>query len=246
MFKTIAVTLLVFLAAHSGSFAQKSLSLSLGFPSINWGYSGNFDGLRTVNSGGWSITASGLTIKENGLIYGIDLGVNRYGNGFQFGIGRHGIGEIHHFSILPFIGYHHNPKNSKFSIRANLAFGIGYMPSKDRYYENSKSFQTMRNDKKNPDGTISSVPLYDLTFSGSQLVENRVFPLVKPNVELHYALNERSSLFVKGSLGITMMNAVVVRDFPEVIFESEEYHVTHSTSMSYWALELGYSLKLKN
>ncbi|MBN7810118.1 hypothetical protein J0A68_04065 [Algoriphagus sp. H41] len=246
MIKTIAVALFVFLAVPTGVFAQKALSLSFGFPSITWDYSGNLDGLRTVNTSGWSITASGLTIKDNGLIYGIDLGVNRYGNGFQFGVGRHGIGEIHHFSILPLIGYNHNPNAAKFSVRANLAFGIGFMPSDNLTYENSKSFQTMRNDKKNPDGTTSSVPLYDLTFSGSQIVENRVFPLVKPNVELHYAVGEKSTIYLKGSLGVTLMDAVVARDFPEVILDGEQYHVTHSTNLNFWALELGYSLKLKN
>ncbi|OOG69363.1 hypothetical protein [Algoriphagus sp. A40] len=238
MFKTIITALLLLIAAQSEVLAQKTLNLSFGFPSINWDYSGNFDGLRTVNTGGWSITASGLKIKENGLIYGIDLGVNRYGNGFQFENSRPGIGEIHHFSIMLLIGYDHRPRDSKFSVRLNLAFGIGIVPSDNRYYENDKSFQTRY--------TSYGIPLHDLTFSGSQEVKSRIFPLLKPNVELHYAVGERSTLFVKGTLGISLIEDVIVRDFPEVILESEEYQVTHSTSLSYWALDLGYSFRLKN
>lgn len=245
MIKTITAVFLLFIAAHSQVLAQKTLNLSFGFPKINWDYSGNLDGLRTVNTSGWSITASGLKIKENGLIYGIDLSVNRYGNGFQFGNNRPGIGEIHHFSILPLIGYEHLLPKTKFSIRFNLAFGIGIVPVDNKYYESDSTFQVLRVLKKNPDGSMYSVPLYDLTFSGSQEVKSRVFPLLKPNIELHYSIGERSTLFAKGNLGISLMEDVIVRDFPEVNFESEEYYVTHSTSLSYWALELGYSLKLK-
>lgn len=239
MQKNYAVYLLFFglFLGNFDAFSQKALSLSFGFPSINWDYEGNFDALRTVNTGGWSITASGLKTKENGLIYGVDLGVNRYGNGFQYEYSRPGIGEIHHFSILPLIGYNHTPTGSKFSIRLNFAFGIGVVGSDNRYYENDKSFQVRY--------TSYGVPLHDLTFSGSQEVKSRVFPLLKPNVELHYAVGERSTLFLKGVLGISLVKDVIVRDFQKVVFEAEEYQVTHSTSMSFWAFELGYSMKLR-
>lgn len=220
------------------SFAQNAVSISFGFPKINWGYSGNLDGLRTVNTGGWSITASGLKIKQNGLIYGFDVGVNRYGNGFQYGISRPGVGEVHHFSILPLVGYNYIPPGSKFRARMNFAFGIGLVASDNRFYENDQSFQVIF--------TSYNVPLYDITFSGSQEAKSRIFPLLKPNLELHYSIGKRSTLFARGTLGISLMDDVIVRDFPKIIFESEEYHVSHSTNLSYSALELGYSLHLKN
>lgn len=237
MLKTIVLSTSLFLMTLHSVVAQNTMNLSFGFPKINWGFSGNLDGLRTVNTSGWSITASGLKIQENGLIYGIDLGVNRYGNGFQYGIGRPGVGEIHHFSILPLIGYNHIIPGSKFSFRLNFAFGLGIVPSANRYYENDKSFQVMY--------TSYGVPLYDLTFSGSQEVKSRIFPLVKPNLELHYSLGGRSTLFAKGTLGFSLMEDVIVRDFPEVILEGQKYDVNHSTNLSFSALELGYSLQLK-
>lgn len=237
MKRTIIATLLLFLLYQSSVVGQKSLSISFGIPKINWSYSGNLDGLRTVNTSGWSISASGLKIKEDGLIYGIDLGVNRYGNGFQYGISRPGVGEIHHFSILPLIGYNYIIPSSKFSFRLNFAFGLGIVPSDNRYYENDKSFQVMY--------TSYGVPLYDLTFSGSQEVKSRVFPLLKPNIELHYALGEKSSFFFKGTLGVSLMNSVIVRDFPEVLLDGETYSVTHSTSLSYSSVEIGYSYRIK-
>ena len=239
--KRISAICLLFLGLLCGSpaaFAQQDfINLSFGFPSINWDYSGNLDGLRTVNASGWSITASGLKFKENGLIYGIDVGVNRYGNGFQYGISRPGVGEIHHFSILPLIGYNHFISGSKLSFRLNFAFGFGLVPSTNRYCKNDKSFQVKY--------TSYGVPLYDLTFSGTQEVKSRVFPLIKPNIELHYALGEKSTLFVKGTLGVSLMNSVIVRDFPEVLLDGETYSVTHSTSLSNSSLEIGYSYRIK-
>ncbi|MBC6368186.1 hypothetical protein [Algoriphagus sp. AK58] len=237
MLKNAVIALLIFFAIQSKVYAQSTFNLSFGFPKINWGYSGNLDGLRTVNTSGWSITASGLKIKEDGLIYGIDLGVNRYGNGFQYGISRPGVGEIHHFSILPLIGYNHIIPGSKFSFRLNFAFGAGIVTLADRYYQNDHSFKVMF--------TSYGVPLYDLTFSGSQEVKSRVFPLLKPSLELHYAVGERSTLFVKGTLGISLMNSVIVRDFPEVLLDGETYSVTHSTSLSYSSVEIGYSYRIK-
>ena len=237
MLKIILTAFLLFSTALSEVVAQKSLNLSFGFPEINWDYEGNFDGLRTVYRNGWSITLSGYKIRENGVIYGFDVGVNRYGNGFQYDRMRFDIKEIHHFSVLSFIGYNHNIQGAKFSIRANLGFGLGLVPIENKSYQNDKSFQTRY--------TSYGVPQYDLTFSGSQEVKSRVFPLVKPTVELHYAVGERSTLFVKGTLGISLMEDVIVRDFPEVILDGEQYHVTHSTSMTYLALELGYSMMLK-
>ncbi len=237
MFKTLIAAFLLFLIAQSEVLAQKTLNLSFGFPEINWDYEGNFDGLRTVYRNGWSITLSGYKIRQNGVIYGFDVGVNRYGNGFQYDRMRFDIKEIHHFSVLPFIGYNHSIPGAKFSIRANLGFGLGIVPIENKTYQNDKSFQTGY--------TSYGVPLYDLTFSGSQEVKSRVFPLLKPSLELHYAVGERSTLFVKGTLGISLMEDVIVRDFQKVVLESEEYHVTHSTSLSYWALELGYSFRLK-
>lgn len=237
MLKTIVLTTSLFLMTLHFVVAQNTMNLSFGFPKINWDYSGNLDGLRTVNTSGWSITASGLKIKEDGLIYGIDLGVNRYGNGFQYGIGRPGVGEIHHFSILSLIGYNHIIPSSKLSFRLNFAFGLGIVPSGNRYYENDKSFQVMY--------TSYGVPLYDLTFSGSQEVKNRIFPLIKPNIELHYAINERSTVFAKGTLGFSLIQDVIVRDFPEVLLDGETYSVTHATSLNYSSLEIGYSYRIK-
>ncbi|WP_026968841.1 hypothetical protein [Algoriphagus terrigena] len=237
MLKVIVTAFILCLVSQSEVDAQNTLNLSFGFPKINWDYSGNFDGLRTVYRNGWSITASGLKIKENGLIYGIDLGVNRYGNGFQFELMRFDLKEIHHFSILPLVGYEHHLPKTKFSIRFNLALGIGIVPIDNKHYESDRTFQIRR--------VAYGVPLYDLTFSGSQEVKSRIFPLVKPNLELHYSLGERSTLFVKGTLGISLMEEVIVRDFPKVIYESEEFYVTHSTNLSFWALELGYSMKLR-
>ncbi len=237
MLKTIVFASSLFLITLHDVVAQKTINLSLGYPKINWDYSGNLDGLRTVNTSGWSITASGQKIKENGFIFGIDLGVNRYGNGFQYGIGRPGVGEIHHFSILPLIGYNHIIPGSKFSFRLNFAFGVGIVTLADRYYQNDHSFKVMF--------TSYGVPLYDLTYSGSQEVKNRIFPLFKPNLELHYALGEKSSLFLKGTLGVSLINPVIVRDFPEVLLDGETYSVTHSTSLSYSSLEIGYSYRIK-
>lgn len=245
MFKTILAAFLLFLVAQSEVVAQNALSLSFGFPNSNWDYSGNLDGLRTVNMGGWSITASGLKIKENGLVYGIDLGVNRYTNGFQYDRMRSGLKGTHNFSVVPFAGYRYSAEGTKFSVQTNLGFGLGIVAIGNKYYENDKTFQIQRLEGKDADGNLYSRPRYDLTFSGSQEVKSRVFPLLKPSLELHYAVGERSTLFAKGTLGISLMQDVIVRDFQKVVLESEEYHVTHSTSMSYWALELGYSLKLK-
>lgn len=239
MQKNYAVYLLFFclFLGNFDAFAQKAFNLSFGFPEINWDYEGNFDGLRTVYRNGWSITLSGYKIRQNGMIYGFDVGVNRYGNGFQYDRMRFDIKEIHHFSVLPFIGYNHNILATKFSVRANVGFGLGIVPIENKTYQNDKSFQTGY--------TSYGVPLYDLTFSGSQEVKSRVFPLLKPNVELHYAVGERSTLFLKGVLGISLVKDVIVRDFQKVVFESEEYQVTHSTSLSYWSFELGYSMKLR-
>ncbi|MBA4299296.1 MAG: hypothetical protein C0433_04190 [Cyclobacterium sp.] len=228
---------MLFSAALSEVVAQKSLNLSFGFPEINWDYEGNFDGLRTVYRNGWSITLSGYKIRQNGVIYGFDVGVNRYGNGFQYDRMRFDIKEIHHFSVLPFIGYNHSIREAKFSIRANLGFGLGIVPIENKTYLNDKSFQTGY--------TSYGVPLYDLTFSGSQEVKSRIFPLLKPSLELHYAVGERSTLFLKGTLGISLMNSVIVRDFPEVLLDGENYSVTHSTSLSYSSLEIGYSYRIK-
>ncbi|SDA91752.1 hypothetical protein SAMN03080617_03439 [Algoriphagus alkaliphilus] len=237
MFKIILTVFLLFSAALSEVVAQKSLNLSFGFPEINLDYEGNFDGLRTVYRNGWSITLSGYKIRQNGVIYGFDVGVNRYGNGFQYDRMRFDIKEIHHFSVLPFIGYNHSIREAKFSIRANLGFGLGIVPIENKTYLNDKSFQTGY--------TSYGVPLYDLTFSGSQEVKSRIFPLLKPSLELHYAVGERSTLFLKGTLGISLMNSVIVRDFPEVLLDGENYSVTHSTSLSYSSLEIGYSYRIK-
>lgn len=237
MTKILKFTLIIVLSYHTPLHSQQFLNLSFGYPKINWDYNGNLDGLRTVNTSGWSITASGLKIKENGLVYGIDVGVNRYGNGLQVGRSRPGVGEIHHFSILPLVGYNHTLTGSKFSIRLNFGFGIGVVASDNRYYENDKSFQTKF--------TSYGQPLLDLTYSGSQIVKNRIFPLVKPNIELHYALGERSTLFGKGTLGISLVEDAIVRDFPEVLLDGETYSATHSTSLSYSSLEIGYSYRIK-
>ncbi|SEG14868.1 hypothetical protein [Algoriphagus boritolerans] len=245
MFKNVLIILLLFLALQSKVYPQSTINLSFGFPKINWDYSGNFDGLRTVYRNGWSITASGLKIKKNGFIYGIDLGVNRYGNGFQFEFMRYDLKEIHHFSILPLIGYEHHLRETKFSVRFNSAFGIGIIPIENKFYESDSTFQIRRVVKQNADGSTYSVPLYDLTFSGSQEIKSRIFPLIKPNIELHYSIGGRSTLFAKGTLGISLVEDVIVRDFPEIIYESEEYQVTHSTSLSYSCLEIGYSYRVK-
>lgn len=237
MLKNVLIAFIIFFAIQAKVYAQSTFNLSFGFPKINWDYSGNLDGLRTVNTSGWSITASGLKIKEDGLIYGIDLGVNRYGNGFQYGIGRPGVGEIHHFSILSLIGYNHIITGNKLSFRLNFAFGAGIVTLADRYYQNDHSFKVRF--------TSYGVPLYDLTFSGSQDVKSRIFPLVKPNIELHYAINERSTVFAKGTLGFSLMEDVIVRDFPEVLLDGETYSVTHTTSLNYSSLEIGYSYRIK-
>jgi hypothetical protein len=158
--------ILLFFFSNS-SFAQNTFNLSFGFPKINWDYSGNLDGLRTVYRNGWSITASGLKIRDNGLTYGFDLGVNRYGNGFQFGNMRFDIKEIHHFSLLPFIGYVHKIQGTKFSVRTNLGFGLGILSIENKIYQNDQSFQTRRIERKDAIGNFYSEPLYDLTFSGS-------------------------------------------------------------------------------
>jgi len=245
MLKTITTALLLFMLAPSVIFAQKSLSLSYGIPEINWDSEGNLDGLRTVNRNGWSITLSGYNIKENGVIYGFDVGVNRYGNDFQFDRMRFNLKQVHHFSILPFIGYRHHIQRTKFSAQANLGFGLGIVPIENKTYQDDKNFQTIKIQDRDANGNIIVRPIYDLTFSGTQVVKNRVFPLVKPNIELHYAVGEKSTLFVRGTLGISLIEEVIVRDFQKVVFESKEYQVNHSTSFSYWSVELGYSLNLK-
>lgn len=237
MLKPITIAILLFSISQSIVFAQNEFSLSFGAPKISWGYEGNFDGLRTVYRNGWSITLSGYKFRQNGLIYGFDIGVNRYGNGFQYDRMRFDIKEIHHFSVLPFIGYEHKIKGTKISIQANVGFGLGIVPIENKMYQNDKSFQTRY--------TSYGVPLYDLTFSGSQEVKSRVFPLLKPNIELHYAIGEKSSLFLKGTLGISLIEDLIVRDFPEVLLDGETYSVTHSTSLSYSSLEIGYSYRIK-
>lgn len=239
----VGIILLFFFS--NSSFAQNTFNLSFGFPKINWDYSGNLDGLRTIYRNGWSITASGLKIQDNGLIYGFDLGVNRYGNGFQFGNMRFDIKEIHHFSLLPFIGYEHKIQGTKFSVRTNLGFGLGIVPQENKIYQNDQSFQTRRIERKDANGNSYSEPLYDLTFSGSQEVKNRLFPLLKPNMELHYSVGENSSVFMKGTMGITFMDDIIVRDFPDVVLEGENYNVNHSSNLNYTAVEFGYSRKLK-
>ncbi|MDP2041113.1 hypothetical protein [Algoriphagus sp.] len=245
MKRAIIATLLLFLIYQSSVVGQKSLSISFGIPKINWDYSGNLDGLRTVYRNGWSITASGFEIKDNGLVYGVDLGVNRYGNGFQFGNMRYDIKEIHHFSFLPFIGYNNKIKGTKFSGQFNLGFGFGIIPIENKFYKNDQTFQVRRVERRDADGNVYTIPLYDLTFSGSQEVKSRVFPLLKPNIELHYAVGEKSTLFVKGTLGVSLKNSVIVRDFPEVLLDGETYSVTHSTNLSYSSLEVGYSYRIK-
>lgn len=237
MSKPVATALFLFLVAPYTVFAQKALSLSFGFPKIGWDYEGNFDGLRTVYRNGWSITLSGHKITQKGVVYGIDVGVNRYGNGFQYDKMRFDIKEIHHFAILPFIGYEHNIKGTKFSTRAILGGGLGIVPIENMVYEEDKTFQIRY--------TGNGVPLYNLIFSGSQKVESRVFPLFKPSLELHFATGEKSTIFIKGTLGISLVEAVIMRDFPEVIYESEVYNVTHTTSLSYSSLEIGYSYRFK-
>jgi hypothetical protein len=245
MLKPIFLATSLFLMTLHCVVAQNAMNLAFGFPKIEWGYNGNLDGLRTVYRNGWSLTASGFEIKDNGLVYGVDLGVNRYGNGFQYGNMRYDIREIHHFSFLPFIGYNNKIKDTKFSGQFNLGFGFGVIPIENKFYKNDQTFQVRRIERRDADGNVYTVPLYDLTFSGSQEVKSRVFPLLKPNIELHYALGEKSSFFFKGTLGVSLMNSVIVRDFPEVFLDGETYSVTHSTSLSYSSVEIGYSYRIK-
>lgn len=233
------------LLTQSAAFAQKVVGVSFGFPKIDWDYEGSLDGLRTVYRNGWSITLSGSKITERGLLYGLEAGVNRYGNGFQYDRMRFDIKEIHHFNISSHIGYEYTIEGSKFSIRPMLGVGIGLIPIENKYYVEDKTFQIRRIRLRDANGNFYSEPLYDLTFSGSQTVNNRIFPLLKPSVELHYSVGENSSVFVKGMLGITVMNKIIERDFPDVVLEGDNYFVNHSTSLSYSALELGYSLKLR-
>jgi hypothetical protein len=52
-------------------------------------------------------------------------------------------------------------------------------------------------------------------------------------------------VFIKGTLGITFIDDIIVRDFPNVILEGENYNVNHSSNLTYTAIEFGYSRKLK-
>lgn len=227
------------------SFAQKSLSVSYGLPKIDWTYDGNFDALRTDWRTGWSVNILGAKTYANNLTVGIEASVNRYGNSFQFAKSGVHLSEIHHFSILPYIGYDFDLPHTRFSLQANLGFGVSFLPMDNRYYVNDQSFQTMRLGGKDANGNLTSKPLYDLTFSGSQEARNRFFALIKPNVQLSYSLNEKSALFLRAALGISLSKSVLERDFPEVVFEDENYSVLHTTNFSFSALELGYRYTLK-
>lgn len=218
--------------------AQTSTSLSFGVPKIFWDYSGDIDGLRTVNRNGWSFNLSHEKINENGLILGMELGVNRYTNRFQFGRVSYGIKEIHNFSILPFLGFGNLTRGGKLGIKGKIAFGIGWNNQENLKYIDDHSFQASR--------TAYNEPLYDITFSGTQTVNHRIFPLLKPNLELHYSVGKSSSIFLRGVLAFTFIKDVIERDFPEVIYEGETYHANHTTSLSYSSLELGYSIRWKN
>lgn len=171
--------------------------------------------------------------------------MNRYGISFQFDRMRYDLGEIHHFSVLPYIGYDFDLPNTRFSVQANLGFGVSFLPIDNRYYVNDQTFQIRRLVGKDANGNPTSRPLYDLTFSGSQEARNRFFALIKPNVQLSYSLNEKSALFLRAALGISLSKSVLERDFPEVVFEDKNYSVFHTTNFSFSALELGYRYTLK-
>ncbi|MFT7202154.1 MAG: hypothetical protein ACI8YP_000623 [Algoriphagus sp.] len=244
LFKVIS--LLVFLLFFGYySFAQKSLSISYGLLKIDWTYDGNFDALRTDWRTGWSVNILGAKTYANNLTVGIEASVNRYGISFQFDRMRYDLGEIHHFSVLPYIGYDHKLAESRFSTQFNLGIGIGFIPVDNKYYVNDQTFQIRRLAGKDANGNPTSRPLYDLTFSGSQEARNRFFALIKPNVQLSYSLNEKSALFLRAALGISLSKSVLERDFPEVVFENENHSVLHTTNFSFSALELGYRYTLK-
>ncbi|WP_157243565.1 hypothetical protein [Algoriphagus resistens] len=232
------------LATTLRSEGQDYLSVKFGLPKIYWDYEGDFDGLRTIYRNGWNLGVGISWKSANNLIYGVEAGVSRFGNGFQFGNMRYDIAPIYYFDISPSVGYNLSIPNTRIAIIPNLGINIAYTPLKDKVYDNDKTFQIRRKDIKDPDGNIISVPLYDLTFSGAQTIESHIFLQLNPRCDIQYSLNEVSSLSINFEARISMKKDIVRRNITEVIFEGENYNALHTTSLTTTIISLAYQHKL--
>tara|TARA_R110002020_G_scaffold97690_6_gene232842 strand:+ start:95 stop:832 length:738 start_codon:yes stop_codon:yes gene_type:complete len=242
--KTISLFLSLVLIT-SVSYGQRFFNVTFGIPKIEWDYDGNFDGLRTVNRNSWSIGISVMKKTPDNWIYGAEAGINRFGNVFRFANAIHHISSLSYFYASPFVEYELNIPNTKISIIPKICLSAGFIPLKDQYYIDDMSFQSFRRTYKDSDGNLISEPLYDLTYTGSQIIENNILLQINPELEFHYQLNDVSSIFLNVKAGISLRKDVVKREFSEIIYEGENYHATHDSSLSFTMIGLGYQFQLR-
>ncbi|MEB2778111.1 hypothetical protein SYJ56_22550 [Algoriphagus sp. D3-2-R+10] len=237
--KLFSLGILLF-SYYQSSFSQSYLEVSFGRPNIQWNYSGDFDGLRTEYRSGWDISLKAFKKTHQNMVYGVEVGVKRFGNRFQFSRISYGLEPIYYFNVSPTVGYYLKIPNTRVSLVPEIGLSLGYTPLNDIEYNQDKTFQIFTKNIKDADGNIVTVPLYELTFSGTQTFENRVFMQINPKIGFQYMLNEVSSLSLNFKAFISMNKNLVKRDFSDIEFEGEHYRAVHSSSLTSTAISLGY------
>lgn len=239
------IALGIFFSSFSqSSFSQSYLEASFGLPNILWNYSGDFDGLRTEYRTGWDISLKAFKKTPQNIVYGVEGGVKRFGNRFQFDRMSYGLDPIYYFNVSPSVGYNLIIPNTKVSITPEIGLSLGYTPLNDIVYNQDKTFQIFTKNIKDADGNTVTVPLHDLTFSGMQTIENRVFMQLNPKIGFQYVLNEISTLTLNLKAYISMNNSLIQRDFSDIEFEGEHYQAVHSSSLTSTVISFGYLMRI--
>ena len=229
---------------YQSTFSQTYIEASYGLPNIQWNYSGNFDGLRTEYRTGWDISFKAFKKTPQNIVYGIEAGVIRFGNRFQFDRMSYGLDPIYYFNVSPSVGYNLKIPNTKVSFVPEFGLSLGYTPLKEIGYNQDKTFQIFTKNIKDADGNIVTVPLHELTFSGTQTIENRVFIQINPKIGFQYMLNEVSTISLNFKAFISMNKNLVKRDFSDIEFEGEHYQAVHSSSLTSTVISFGYALRI--
>ena len=243
--KLISLGILLFLSFQN-SFSQSYLEASFGKPNIQWDYSGDFDGLRTEYRSGWDISLKAFKKTPKNIVYGVEVGVKRFGNRFQFQRMSYGLEPIYYFNASPTIGYNLSIPNTRVSLIPEFGLSFGYTPLNNIVYNQDKTFQIFTKNIKDADGKIVTVPLHDLTFSGAQTIENQVFLQINPKISFQYMINEISSLSLGFKAYISMNSNLVHRIFSDIEYEGEHYRAVHSSSLTSTVISLGYVRRIGN
>ena len=241
--KLFSLGVLLFLYYQS-SFSQSYIEASYGLPNIQWNYSGDFDGLRTEYRTGWDISIKAYKKNPKNIVYGIEAGVKRFGNRFHFDRMSYGLDPIYYFNISPTVGYNLIIPNTRVSFVPEFGLSLGYTPLNDIVYNQDKAFQIYTKKIQDADGNTITVPLYDLTFSGKQTIENKVFMQLNPKIGFQYKLNETSTFSINFKAFISMNRNLVQRDFSDIEFEEEHFQAVHSSSLTSTVISFGYALRI--